>query len=527
MAGDNLIIRGAREHNLKNIDVEIPRDKMVVITGLSGSGKSSLAFDTIYAEGQRRYVESLSAYARQFLGLMEKPDVDQIEGLSPAISIDQKSASRNPRSTVGTVTEIYDHLRLLYARIGHPHCPNCGRPITRQSVQQMAEQIQALPDGTRLMILAPLIKDRKGEHKGVLDEVRRNGFARVRVDGEIHDIDDDITLKRYQQHTIEVVVDRLIAGQGDGDPEEAHAARLRMIDSLETALRLGGGIAIGQIIDGDQLLFSEKFACVYCGLSFAELEPRNFSFNSPHGACPDCDGLGTRMEIDPELVVPDRTRSLTQGAIAPWSRSGKDSYAWYTAMLEALAAKYDFSLETPFGELPDKIQHLILDGDGHEKIRVEYRSRSGRKRAYDVHYEGVLPSLRRRYGNTSSDWVRNEVEQYMAAKTCPTCGGARLKPEVRAVTIGGKSIVELAEMSITSALAFVREISDEERAEPVLSARERLIGRQVLKEIRERLSFLVDVGLNYLTLDRGAASLSGGEAQRIRLATQIGSCLMG
>ncbi|HET9014674.1 MAG TPA: excinuclease ABC subunit UvrA [Thermomicrobiaceae bacterium] len=525
MTIEKIIVRGAREHNLKNIDVEIPRDRMVVITGLSGSGKSSLAFDTIYAEGQRRYVESLSAYARQFLGLMEKPDVDLIEGLSPAISIDQKSASRNPRSTVGTVTEIYDHLRLLFARIGHPHCPQCGRPITQQSVQQMAEQIQALPEGTRLLILAALIKDRKGEHQGVLEEVRRGGFARVRVDGEVREVEDTIALARYKRHTIEVVVDRFVVRHESEDDD--HAARIRLIDSLETALKLGGGVATAAIVDGEEILFSERFACAHCGISFSELEPRSFSFNSPHGACPDCDGLGVRMEFDPELIAPDLDRTLAGGAIAPWSKAGRDGTAWYAALLTALAAKHGFAIDRPLRDLPPDVRDLVINGRDGERVTVEYRSRSGRTRAYQVDYEGVIPNLRRRHQSTSSDYVRAEIEQYMSARPCPTCGGARLKPESRAVTIADRSIVDVSSMAVTTALDYFQALADESRPESLLSARERLIARQVLKEIRERLSFLVDVGLDYLTLDRGAATLSGGEAQRIRLATQIGSRLMG
>jgi excinuclease ABC subunit A len=524
MASDKIVIRGAREHNLKNIDVEIPREKLVLLTGLSGSGKSSLAFDTIYAEGQRRYVESLSAYARQFLGLMEKPDVDQIDGLSPAISIDQKSASRNPRSTVGTVTEIHDHLRLLYARIGHPHCPECGRPIATQSVQQMSERIQALPDGTRLMILAPLIRDRKGEHQGILEDVRKSGFARVRVNGEVHDIDDDIKLGRYHRHTIEVVVDRIVVRHDEDD--DNHAARIRLIDSLETALKLGSGIATASIVDGEEMMFSEHFACVHCGLSFGELEPRSFSFNSPHGACPACDGIGVRSEFDPQLVVPDQSLTLSQGAIAPWFKPGRDGTNWYNALLVAMSEEYDIPLDIPFRELSDKHQKLILNGTRGKKIKVQYRSRSGRKRTYPVPYEGVIPHLKRRYSSTSSDYVRNELEQYMASRPCPTCNGARLKPEARAVTINGKSIDQVSAASIELAAAFVSELAREDEDAP-LTERERMIGRQILKEIGERLSFLVDVGLDYLTLDRGAASLSGGEAQRIRLATQIGSRLMG
>ncbi len=524
MATDKIVIRGAREHNLKNIDVEIPREQLVLFTGLSGSGKSSLAFDTIYAEGQRRYVESLSAYARQFLGLMEKPDVDQIDGLSPAISIDQKSASRNPRSTVGTVTEIHDHLRLLYARIGTPHCPECGRVIATQSVQQMSERIQTLPDGSRLMILAPLIRDRKGEHQGILEDVRKSGFARVRVNGEVHDIDDDIKLGRYHRHTIEVVVDRIVVRHDEED--STHASRIRLIDSLETALKMGNGIATAMIIDGEEMMFSEHFACVHCGLSFGELEPRSFSFNSPHGACPQCDGIGVRREFDPDLVVPDQDLTLAQGAIAPWFKPGRDGTSWYSALLEAMSAEYEIPLDIPFRELTEKQRNLILNGTRGKKIKVQYRSRSGRKRTYPAPYEGVLPHLKRRYNSTSSDYVRNELEQYMATRPCPACDGARLKPEARAVTINGQSIDQVSAASIEHAAVFVHELMREDADAP-LSERERMIGRQILKEISERLSFLIDVGLDYLTLDRGAASLSGGEAQRIRLATQIGSRLMG
>ncbi|TVR73778.1 MAG: excinuclease ABC subunit UvrA [Sphaerobacteraceae bacterium] len=524
MASDKIVIRGAREHNLKNVDLEIPREKLVLFTGLSGSGKSSLAFDTIYAEGQRRYVESLSAYARQFLGLMEKPDVDQIDGLSPAISIDQKSASRNPRSTVGTVTEIHDHLRLLYARIGKPHCPECGRPIATQSVQQMSERIQSLPEGARLMVLAPLIKDRKGEHQGILEDVRKAGFARVRVNGEIHDIDDDINLGRYHRHTIEVVVDRIIVRHDDDD--DSHSTRIRLIDSLETALQMGNGIATAAIVDGEEMMFSEHFACVHCGLNFGELEPRSFSFNSPHGACPSCDGIGVRSEFDPELVVPDKSLALEQGAIAPWFKPGRDGTNWYSALLEAMSAEYDIPLDTPFSELTDKQQKLILNGTRGKKIKVQYRSRSGRKRTYPVPYEGVLPHLKRRYSSTSSDYVRNELAQYMATRPCPSCDGSRLKPAARAVTINDRSIDQIGAASIEHASAFVQELIREDEDAP-LTDRERMIGRQILKETGERLRFLVDVGLDYLTLDRGAASLSGGEAQRIRLATQIGSRLMG
>ncbi|MGH2534070.1 MAG: excinuclease ABC subunit UvrA [Thermomicrobiales bacterium] len=526
---DRIAVRGAREHNLKNIDVDIPRDKLVVLTGLSGSGKSSLAFDTIFAEGQRRYVESLSAYARQFLGQMEKPDVDHIDGLSPAISIDQKGSSRNPRSTVGTVTEIYDYLRLLYARIGRPHCPVCGRPITQQSVQQMAAQILGLPDGTRLMILAPVIRDRKGEHQGVLDEIRRQGFVRVRVDGHVRDVDEQFDLIKNRKHSIEVVVDRLIVRhEADATPEQ-HPDRVRIIDSLETALRIASGLAIAQIIDGESMVFSERFACPTCGVSFGEIEPRNFSFNSPHGACPDCTGLGTKMEFEPDLIVPNRGLTIGEGGIVPWMRAGRESSAWYEALLTALADRLKFSLDVPIRELPSEIVSTILYGTHGEPVTVRYKSRQGRLRSYDVAYEGVVPNLRRRYETSSSDYVKEEIERYMAARPCPTCQGTRLKPEMLSVFVHGRSIMDVTRMPIRSAQAWCQDlaIDPEAAAEAPLSAREFLIARQVLKEIRERLSFLVDVGLDYLTLERSANTLSGGEAQRIRLATQIGSSLMG
>ncbi|HBY46908.1 MAG TPA: excinuclease ABC subunit UvrA [Thermomicrobiales bacterium] len=517
---DKIVVRGAREHNLKNIDVEIPRDKLVVLTGLSGSGKSSLAFDTIYAEGQRRYVESLSAYARQFLGQMEKPDVDQIDGLSPAISIDQKGASRNPRSTVGTVTEIYDHLRLLYARIGHPHCPKCGREISQQSVQQMAETILALPEGSRILVLGPVIRDRKGEHQNVLDQIRKGGFVRVRVDGEIRELDETIPMAKYKKHTIEVVVDRLVV-RHESD-EDLHALRIRLIDSLETALRLGNGNVTIQIIDGQELPFSEHFACPVCGVSIGDIEPRSFSFNSPHGACPTCTGLGIAMEFDEDLVVSDPDLTLADGAISPWSRPGRDANAWYEAMVAALAETQDIPMDIPFRDLTPEQRRLVLHGDGHPTLTVRYTARSGRRRQYTVKYEGVIPYLERRLRQTTSDYIRQDMEQYMASRPCPTCKGARLRPEVIAVTVDGHSIVDIARNSIQQSLDFVQRLQS-----GALSDREMLIARQVLKEIRERLGFLVDVGLDYLTLDRAAASLSGGEAQRIRLATQIGSRLMG
>jgi excinuclease ABC subunit A len=530
---DHISVRGAREHNLKNINVDIPRNKFVVLTGLSGSGKSSLAFDTIFAEGQRRYVESLSAYARQFLGQMEKPDIDHIDGLSPAISIDQKGTSRNPRSTVGTVTEIFDYMRLLYARIGHPHCPNCGRPITRQSVQQMADQIQELPDKTRIMVLGPVIRDRKGEHVGVLDEIRRQGFVRVRIDGQVREMDETITLAKTKKHTIEVIVDRLVIHHDEDIPDsEQHPDRVRLIDSLEVALRMSSGIAIVQIVDGEELTFSEQFACAHCGISFGELEPRNFSFNAPQGACPTCSGLGTTMEFDPELVMPNRTLSVAQGAIVPFMRSGMESAKWFAALFEAVAEKYEFSLHDPIRKLSPEAIDVLMNGSHGETVKATYASKSGRKRTYDVVWEGVLPNLKRRYGQTDSDNVREDIERFMAQRQCPTCKGARLKPEILAVTIHEKNIVEVSRLPIRQAQAWFRELNfdptmETEKSDAVLSNREFLIARQVLKEINERLGFLVDVGLDYLTLERSANTLSGGEAQRIRLATQIGSSLMG
>jgi excinuclease ABC subunit A len=522
-------IRGAREHNLKNIDVDLPRNQFVVLTGLSGSGKSSLAFDTIFAEGQRRYVESLSAYARQFLGQMEKPDIDHIEGLSPAISIDQKGTSRNPRSTVGTVTEIFDYLRLLFARIGQPHCPNDGTLITHQSVQQMADIILSQPDGTRLMILAPVIRDRKGEHQAVLEEMRRQGFVRVRLDGEIRDLDEEFKLAKYKKHTIEAVVDRLVIRHEEGDSVENHPDRVRLIDSLEVALRIAEGIVHVQIVDGEELTFSEKFACPVCGFSISEIEPRNFSFNSPHGACPECTGIGTTMEFDPELVLPNRNLTIAQGAIVPWMRNGMDSAAWYSAMLQAVADKYHFSLHTPVKDLSPEAVSTLLYGSNGDHVTVRYESKNGRKRTYDVAFEGVIPNLKRRYAQTSSDWVKEDIERFMSARPCPSCHGARLKPEMLAVHVLGKSIVDVTSMPIREQQAFFETLNHDpaEDEAAVLSSRDYLIARQILKEILARLGFLVDVGLDYLTLNRAANTLSGGEAQRIRLATQIGSSLVG
>jgi excinuclease ABC subunit A len=516
MPHDTIDIRGAREHNLKGIDLVLPRDRLIVITGLSGSGKSSLAFDTIYAEGQRRYVESLSAYARQFLGQMEKPDVDHIDGLSPAISIDQKGTSKNPRSTVGTVTEIYDYLRLLYARIGHPHCPNCGREISKQSIEQITDQVLDLPEGTRLMVTAPMVQARKGEHREVFAEARKSGFVRARVDGDLRDLGESITLDKKYKHDIEIVVDRVVV-----NPE----LRSRLHDSLEQAAKLSDGLIllIPMPTDGvapttGELLFSKDFACVYCGISMEEPAPRNFSFNSPHGACPACTGLGMRMEVDPEAVVPDPTLSINQGALSGWTRG--PSMTWLMDVLETVAKKFKVSLNTPWQELSAKEQRLILYGlPKDETVRIRYVSHSGYSRSYDAGFEGVVNNLERRYRETESEWVKQEIERLMMQKPCPACHGGRLKPEYLAVTVDGMNIMELCRHSVVGALARLERLQ--------LSERESLIARQVLKEIRERLGFLHDVGLDYLTIDRGAATLSGGEAQRIRLATQIGSRLMG
>jgi excinuclease ABC subunit A len=513
-------VKGAREHNLKNIDIKIPRDKMVVITGLSGSGKSSLAFDTIYAEGQRRYVESLSAYARQFLGQMEKPDVDFIEGLSPAVSIDQKGTTRNPRSTVGTVTEIYDHLRLLFARVGVPHCPNHGVPIVAQTVQEIVDRIREFKEGSRLLILGPLVRDRKGEHQQLLVTARRGGFARVRVDAVVRDLSEDITLDKMKKHSLEVVVDRIVLKRG----EEGDADRSRLTDSVETALRLGEGLVLVADADGKQpeRLFSERLACPEGDFSIGEIEPRTFSFNSPHGACPACTGLGTKLEPDPELVLANPDISLKQGAVLPWQKSGGTAQ-YRMAIIEGLARRFKFSLDTPVRDLPKKAIDALLRGTD-EPLKLSYENRSGQRRSYEYEWEGIIPWLERQYRDTTSDYIRADIEKYMSERPCPVCKGRRLKPEALAVTILSKAIVDVTALTVSEALEWV---SGLEREKGGLKVRERQIARQVLKEIRTRLGFLVDVGLDYLTVDRAATTLSGGEAQRIRLATQIGSGLMG
>ena len=543
MPQEQLVVRGAREHNLKNVTVAFPRDRLVVITGLSGSGKSSLAFDTIYAEGQRRYVESLSAYARQFLGQMEKPDVDQIDGLSPAISIDQKGSSRNPRSTVGTVTEIYDHLRLLFARIGVPHCPN-GHRIERQTVQQIVDQVLALPEGTRLLVLGPLIKDRKTEGDRVLEAAGKQGFVRVRVDGVLYDLADaPRTLDKYKRHSIEVVVDRYVvrhaeAPEGgrraaDGRPIDPDSGEVipdpdaaRLADSIETALRLGEGVVLiapaardDEAPAFEERRYSEKYSCPYDGFTIDELEPRSFSFNSPHGACPACTGLGTRLEIDPDLVLPDRSKSLAQGALVPWAKMPTDA-SWRLKILEAICASHGWDFKAPVRDLPREAVEYLLRARKDEKVVVRYRHERG-ENTYSATFEGVVTNLERRYRETDSEYIKTELEKYMVSRPCPTCGGKRLRPEILAVTVDERNIWDVSTTSITDALAWAGGLPRR------LSERERTIAYQLLKEITARLGFLVDVGLDYLTLDRTSVTLSGGEAQRIRLATQIGTTLMG
>ncbi len=575
MTLEHIIVKGAREHNLKNIDVMIPRNKLVVVTGVSGSGKSSLAFDTIYAEGQRRYVESLSAYARQFLGRMEKPDVDYIEGLSPAISIDQKGVSHNPRSTVGTVTEVYDYLRLLFARVGKPHCPQCGRAVVRQSVQQIADAVFDLPKDSRIMLMAPVVRDRKGEYKDVFEDARKRGFVRVQVDGQVRDLSETITLNKNYRHTIQVVVDRLVIND---DLEQS-----RVHESLETAMRLAEGMVTVAILpdssaangaapdataispdtptavrpepvegpspavrpEGNrranrrrasqssgntEIIFSEQFACPYCQISFGEIEPRTFSFNNPHGACPECTGLGFRLEVDPELIVPNPALSLAGGAVAPWIRAGT-AHSFHVSMLNSLAREYDFSTDTPWRDLPQKVVDLILYGDRNRRFTMRHRTQRGREFTWQTSYEGVIANLMRRYRDTESDYVRSEIQRFMAQRPCPSCGGRRLKPEALAVTVCGKDIMQVCSQNIERALEWSEAIRSEDPSlverDLALNDRDRYIAQQILKEIDNRLRFLTEIGLHYLTLERTAYTLSGGEAQRIRLATQIGSGLMG
>ena len=502
-------IQGARVHNLKNIDIELPRDKFIVMTGLSGSGKSSLAFDTIYAEGQRRYMESLSSYARMFLGQMDKPDVDYIEGLSPAVSIDQKTTSRNPRSTVGTVTEIYDYLRLLFARVGTPHCPKCGKPISQQTVEQMVDQIMAYPERTKIQVMAPVARGKKGEYQKTFEQLKKSGYVRVRVDGEMRELEEEIKLEKYKKHNIEVVIDRIILKEGiEG----------RLADSLETALKLTEGLVLIDVMEHEELLLSSNFACIDCGISVGEINPRMFSFNNPYGACPACDGLGSKMELDLNLVIPDETLSINGGALAPWSKGGISNY--YAMLLGALADRYGFSLDTPWNELSEEHRKLVLYGASvDEKFHFNYINLFGEEKVHTGKYEGVIPNLERRYRDSTSDWVREEIETFMTENACVVCKGRRLKPEVLAVKINGYNIAEVTDMTILEAADFFEHLE--------LTERQQLIGHQILKEIKARLNFLVNVGLDYLTLSRAAGTLSGGEAQRIRLATQIGSGLVG
>jgi excinuclease ABC subunit A len=525
---DKIVVRGAREHNLKNINVEIPRDQLVVITGLSGSGKSSLAFDTIFAEGQRRYVESLSAYARQFLGQLKKPEVDQIEGLSPAVSIDQRGVSHNPRSTVGTVTEIYDYLRLLYARVGTPHCPKCGRPVAPQSAETIVGNIQRMTSGSRIQILAPLVSDRKGHHQGVFEDIRKAGFVRVRVNGDVRQVDEEIELDRYKSHIIEAVVDRLVVQfRPENRDEEARAARSRLTDSVETALRMGGGVVIVyDISDPNNTVdhfYSEHLSCAYDGTSLPDIEPRTFSFNSPHGACPECQGLGTKKEIEPDLVVPNKDLSLFEGAIVAWPTEDRQGYYWQ--LLKATAEHFSIPADVSFRKLNQAQQHVLLYGSGQEEIHVHYTNREGYQRTYGTKFEGVIPNLERRYRETTSDYVRGRLEDFMVNRPCRTCEGTRLQPVSRAVDIGSRTITDVTHWPVVRILDWVDTMQTESTTP--LTTRGQLIAHPILKEVRDRLEFMINVGLDYLTLDRSAGSLSGGEAQRIRLATQIGSRLMG
>ncbi|MDA0771153.1 MAG: excinuclease ABC subunit UvrA [Chloroflexi bacterium] len=543
---DKIVVKGAREHNLKNVDVTIPRDKLVVMTGVSGSGKSSLAFDTIYAEGQRRFVESLSSYARQFLGRMDKPDVDYIEGLSPAISIDQKGVSHNPRSTVGTVTEIYDYLRLLFARVGHPHCYKCGRPVEKQTVQQIVDAILDMDEGARIQVMAPIVRRRKGEHKEVFEEARRGGFVRVRVNGEVHDLSETFDLDKKKWHDIEVVVDRLVVGDS--------AEQSRVADSVETALKMASGVVLVAVVDGEELIYSENFACVHCNISLGEMEPRTFSFNNPHGACATCTGLGYKLEVDPDLVIPDKSLSIAEGAVQPWARSGTMS-PWYLSQLGSLARAFDFDVDVPVSDLPEDAIEVMLYGTKGRRIQVRHDTKKGKTYQWDAKFEGVCVNLQRRFMETESDHVRTDIERYMSSRACQSCDGQRLKHEALAVSVCGLNIMDLTHKSISASLDWiaaiggdapdisgktknVRVMASKNGAKSgkakvkvehpqVLSDREKAIADQILKEINARLNFLLNIGLDYLTLSRTASTLSGGEAQRIRLATQIGSGLMG
>jgi len=539
MPSSSIRVVGARVHNLKNITVEIPRDKLVIITGLSGSGKSSLAFDTIFAEGQRRYVESLSAYARQFLGQMDKPDVDYIEGLSPAVSIDQKGTSHNPRSTVGTVTEIYDYLRLLFARAGIPHCPICGREVVKQSAQEIVDAVEALPEGSRILILAPVVRGRKGTYQAVFEEIRKSGFVRARVDGTVYSLDDEINLDRYKQHNIDAVVDRLVLSHG-GSAEDQKAARSRLTDSVETALKFGEGLLTVAKVDGkemgekkakdsqprsDDLHFSENLSCPVHGISLPEIEPRTFSFNTPHGACPDCQGLGNKLEIDPDLLIPDKDLSFNEGAIVAMEWSGpKEEGGYYWQSLEAAARFFDVDLDQPVKELSKEKLDIILYGTRGREIPIKYKSARGHEFTFARDFEGVVGNLERRYRETNSEYIRERISEYMSDKPCPTCKGQRLRPEAIAVTVAGINIIEVTAWPVVKTLEWISEIGGKKSP---LTNRQRAIAERVIKEIRSRLGFLVDVGLDYLTLNRSAGSLSGGEAQRIRLATQVGSRLVG
>ncbi|HET6822276.1 MAG TPA: excinuclease ABC subunit UvrA, partial [Anaerolineales bacterium] len=525
MSSNSIRVVGARVHNLKNITVEIPRDKFVVITGLSGSGKSSLAFDTIFAEGQRRYVESLSAYARQFIGQMDKPDVDHIEGLSPAVSIDQKSTSHNPRSTVGTVTEIYDYLRLLFARAGIPHCPICGREVVKQSAQEIVDQIEKLPEGARILILSPLVRARKGTYQAVFEEIRKAGFARARVDGQVHSLDDEISLDRYKQHTIEAVVDRLVISR-EGDKEEQKAARTRVTDSVETALKFGEGYVTINLVDkNEDLNYSEHLACPEHGTTISEVEPRTFSFNTPQGACPDCQGLGSKLEIDPERIIPDADRTLNEGAIASMEWSGpKEEGGYYWQGLQAAAKAYRIDLDKPVRELAPEQMNVILYGTGDKQVQMTYKNSNGHEFKFWRAFEGVITNLERRYKETNSEYIREKISEFMSDRPCPTCRGKRLNPAALAVTVDDVNIINVTSWPVLTTLEWVRKISGKNSP---LTTKQKTIAERVLKEISERLSFLVNVGLDYLTLNRSAVTLSGGEAQRIRLATQVGSRLVG